>query len=135
MVRHHEFYKEVNNVDPTPYMNHLNNGVFYGYKRDISMRPVIILNIRRMIDTKMETEPLQKMGDFSLSHLLNNAIAPGRVENWTVIFDLNDVGITEIPKEQLQGIVSNMTSNYRGRLYKMFVVNANMFVRGLWYLA
>jgi len=105
IVKHHEFYKGVNNADPTPFLAHLNNGVFYGYKRDIGMRPLIVINVRRLIDTEMEVDQLVSMGDFFLTYLLKYGMAPGRVESWTVIFDLGGVGVTELPKNQLQGIV------------------------------
>ena len=105
IIKHHEFYKSVSIVDPTPYLAHLNNGVFYGYKRDMGMRPIIVINVRRMIDTKMEVEELVSMGDFFLNYLLKYATVPGKVESWTVIFDLGGVGVTELPRNQLTGIV------------------------------
>lgn len=49
---------------------------------------------------------------------------PGQVENWTVIYDLGGMGITDIPISAIKGTTQKMSQNYGGRLYKMFVVNA-----------
>ena len=75
------------------------------------------------------------MSDFFLQYVTQHALAPGRVENWTVIFDFSGVGVTGIKKEHIQGIVKNMTINFRGRLFKMFCINVNWWFRGAWKMA
>ena len=75
------------------------------------------------------------MSDYFLTYLLKNGICAGRVENWTVIFDLNNVGASEIPKDHLKGVVRGMSANYRGRLYRFFSIHVNWLVRGLWKVA
>jgi hypothetical protein len=47
---------------------------------------------------------------------------------------MDNVGLTQIPKSLLQGIVSAMTKNYRGRMYRLFCLNVAWLVRGLWKL-
>ena len=76
-------------------------GVLYGFKRDIRMHPVIIINVRRMVDTKIDLDRLVSVGDFFLNYVIENAMIPGKIESWTCIFDLKDVGVTEIPKERI----------------------------------
>ena len=49
---------------------------------------------------------------------------PGQVENWTVIYDLGGMGVTDIPMSAIKGSSQKMSINYGGRLYKMFTVNA-----------
>ena len=73
----------------------------YGYKRDNGERPVIIINTRRMIDSKIEIDQLVTMADIFLSYTIEHGMVPGHVENWTAIFDLNGVGMTEIPKSMI----------------------------------
>lgn len=57
---------------------------------------------------------------------------PGQIEDWTVIIDLTNVGLTQIPKSVLQGMISAMGKNYRGRMFRMFAINVAWLVRGLW---
>mgnify|MGYP003952249347 CR=1 FL=1 len=59
ILTHSEWQQEINKVDPTPYIPTLNKGILYGMKRDRGQRPVIIANVRRMIDTSVEVEELQ----------------------------------------------------------------------------
>jgi hypothetical protein len=49
---------------------------------------------------------------------------PGQVENWICIYDLGGMGLTEIPMNAIKTTTAKMSSNYGGRLYKMFTVNA-----------
>jgi hypothetical protein len=64
-----------------------------------------------------------------------NAMIPAQIENWSIILDLNNVGITQVPKSLLKGIISAMQKNYRGRLYRMYMVNSHWLIRGLWKVA
>jgi hypothetical protein len=41
-----------------------------------------------------------------------------------VIYDLGNMGLTEIPMGAIKTTTSKMSSNYGGRLFKMFTVNA-----------
>ena len=45
------------------------------------------------------------------------------------------MGLTQIPKNLLQGIIKAMGQNYRGRMYKTFIVHMAWLVRGLWKVA
>lgn len=99
------------------------------------MHPVIIINVRRMIDTKIDLERLTAMADFFLHYVINHAMVPGAVESWTCIFDLKDVGVTQIPKDKIQGLVRNMSKNYRGRLFRFYATDVTFVVRQLWKLA
>lgn len=58
-----------------------------------------------------------------------------KIENWTVIVDLNNVGLTQIPKSLLQSMISSMQRNYRGRLFRLYLVNTHWLLRGLWAIA
>lgn len=60
---------------------------------------------------------------------------PSKIENWTVIVDLNNVGISQIPKSLLQSVIDSMQKNYRGRLFRFFAINSHWLLRGLWAVA
>lgn len=62
-------------------------------------------------------------------------MVPGAIENWTCIFDLKGVGVTEIPKDKIQNLVRHMTKNYRSRLYRFYATDVTFIVRQLWKIA
>jgi len=57
---------------------------------------------------------------------------PGQVENWTIIYDLGGMGISEIPMSAIKSSTGRMSANYGGRLFKMFVVNAPSSIYFAW---
>ena len=99
------------------------------------MRPVIIINVRRMVDSRIDADRLIALTNFFLEYTIKYAMVPGAIESWTCIFDLKDVGVTEIPKDRIQPLVRNMTKNYRGRLFRFYATDVTFIVRQLWKLA
>lgn len=99
------------------------------------MRPVIVINTRRMIDSKIDVDRLVNMADFFLTYVVEKAMIPGKIETWTCIWDLKGCGVTEIPKDRIQPLVKKMTKNYRGRLFRFYATDVTYVVRQLWKLA
>lgn len=93
--------KGVNVSNIEPLMKDLNAGWLYAYKRDKSMRPVIIVSVRRIIDSRVTIEHLVTVTDFFLHYVIENGMVPGKIENWTAIFDMRDVGVTELPSSHI----------------------------------
>jgi len=122
-------------TDYNHFKDDLELGVIYGVRRDKMMHPILVINVRRMIDTKISLERLVAMGDYFLNYVIDNAMVPGAIESWTAIFDLKSVGVTQIPKDKIQGLVRNMTKNYRGRLFRFYSTDVTFVVRQLWKLA
>ena len=52
---------------------------------------------------------------------------PGQVENWVVIGDLHNLGITDIPVNFIKTMIMTFQIAYKARLYRQFIVNANTF--------
>ncbi len=66
--------------------------------------------------------------------VIKNMFIPGQVENWTVIYDLGGMGVTEIPMSAIKGTTAKVSHNYGGKLYKMFTVNAPGTIYFTWKL-
>ena len=113
----------------------LNCGAFYFYKRDKHFRPVCVINCKKLVNTEMDDDQCLKMTLALVSHVTEKYMIPGRVENWFVIADCKDMGVTEVPKNKLQKMVSTMQSNFRGRLFRLYGVNVPFFFRAIWTLA
>eukprot|EP00826_Nyctotherus_ovalis_P031949 TRINITY_DN2574_c0_g1_i2.p3 TRINITY_DN2574_c0_g1~~TRINITY_DN2574_c0_g1_i2.p3 ORF type:complete len:392 (+),score=126.39 TRINITY_DN2574_c0_g1_i2:27-1178(+) len=64
--------------------------------------------------------------------LIYYLFVPGKVENWVTLIDIGNIGITSIPRTAMKGMIDTLQDCYKGRLCKMFVVNANMIIRVLW---
>jgi len=57
---------------------------------------------------------------------------PGQVESWNIIYDLGGMGVTEIPTGILKEMLQKMSSNYGGRLYRLWIVNAPFTISLTW---
>ena len=134
-MEHAKWRETANLTNIEPFLQHLNSGIIYGYKRDKNQRPIIVVNVRRVINAKMTLEALMATVDFFTNYVIEKGMVPGRVECWTCIFDLSDVGATEIPTKHIQAIVKSMSKNFRGRLFRFFATEVNWMVRGLWKMA
>jgi len=58
IVRHSSFLNEIRDYDLSPIWPVLKTGIMYGYKRDVSMRPIIVINVRRILDSKVTVRDL-----------------------------------------------------------------------------
>ena len=59
-------------------------------------------------------------------------LLPGQIENWVFLHDLQDVGITDISMDTIKKVNNVMSSNYGGKLYRNYIINAPMLISGIW---
>jgi hypothetical protein len=90
------------------------------------------MNVRRIIDTRADFGKLMDMTNFFLNYVISKGMVAGKVESWTCICDMSNVGATQIPKDKVQGIVKMMSKGYRGRLFRFYATDVTFFVRTLW---
>jgi len=95
---HHIWANKVNYNELTPVLPHLEHGMMYGYKRDMKSRPIIIINMRRIIESKIDTEPLMALANYFCCYLLKHGMIAGKIENWLCIYDLQGIGAIELGK-------------------------------------
>ncbi|CAD8159827.1 unnamed protein product [Paramecium octaurelia] len=100
----------------------LKQGVIYMHGRDNRYRPIIVVNARKVAGVKEIDVLLQSMTIF-LDYVLTNCMLPGQIENWIVIMDLGGLGIMGLPKQDLYRIMNYLSSNYRSRMHKCYVIN------------
>jgi hypothetical protein len=134
IVANHTWRQQVNISDISKVEQGLKAGWIYGYMRDKSQRPVIIINCRTMIDSGVSIEQVVEVADFFLNYVITNGMVPGKVENWTAIFDLRNVGVTELPSKHISSLVKSMSVNYCGRMFKFFATDCNWLVRSMMYM-
>jgi hypothetical protein len=107
-------------------------GFIYALKRDSSFRPVVYISVDKMVKSKITYEELEDLLSFFFDYIINQAMVPGKVENWVAVVDLHNVGVTNIPKDLLSAMGKALSSNFRGRMFKTLAINMPMLVRALW---
>lgn len=95
------------------------------------MRPVMIVNCRAIINAKVSIQQCVNVTDYFINYLIKYGMVPGKIENWTAIFDLRDVGVTELPSKHIQSLVRSMSVNYCGRMFKFLCTDCNWLVRSM----
>jgi len=69
---------------------------------------------------------------YFLDYVMKNLLLPGQVENWVVITDLENVGIMNLPYSLLQEVFSFMQNNFRGRMYRAYILDAPWTFSAAW---
>lgn len=64
--------------------------------------------------------------------VINNLFLPGQIENWNVLYDLNGLGLTDLPLSSFGKVLEKISLNYGGRLFKLWVVNAPSSISVPW---
>lgn len=67
-----------------------------------------------------------------LTYANRHLLVPGRVEQWLVVIDLENVGFSEIPVNALKGFLSVAQNTFRSRAAKCYVLNAGWLLRSAW---
>jgi hypothetical protein len=60
---------------------------------------------------------------------------PGKIENWTTIFDLKGIGTSQMSNKNIQQVVKVMQRNFPGRLFKFYGIEVGLLFRGVWAIA
>lgn len=48
---------------------------------------------------------------------------------------MKGVGITQVPKKAMKAFAKPMQDYFKGRLYRLFIVNANLAIKIVWSIA
>ncbi|CAD8082383.1 unnamed protein product [Paramecium sonneborni] len=109
----------------------LSSGSIYLHGRDNRFRPIIVVNAIKLAAQKNIDITLDSMTIF-LEHVLANYMLPGQIENWVVVMDLGGLGITSLPRQQLQRVLDYLQNNYRSRMHKCYVINCPSTITFSW---
>ena len=108
-------------------------GFFYIHGRDNRFRPIIVLNpdifVNNLNNYVLHDWVYSLI--FVLEYLKEHCFLPGQIENWNLICDVGKSSILFIPKE-FNKLLNILQSNYRCRLYKMYILNVSLFIKVLW---
>jgi hypothetical protein len=108
----------------------LNYGFIYMHGRDTHFRPILIIEVKRAIELmdKLDYtfEEISQSILFFMNYIVNYMLIPGQIENWILICDLKDVGLTKLPK--FKSILSSL-SKFRCRVIKNYILHLGSFIK------
>lgn len=111
-------------------MKILNSGFLYVHGRDHRYRPIVVMNADIYLKYKKAYtyEDWLNAVIYLMEYIVNNMLIPGQVENWVIICDFGKVSLLSPPSE-FQSFMSVLQSNYRCRLYCIYLIGVGTFVR------
>ena len=107
----------------------IEKGILYGHGRDRKMRPIVIVNFRRLVDNNVDVDEFFRLNDFIMSYIIANAMLPGQIEQWQLIIDLRGVALTEIPISHLVGVSKRGTTFYKQRSTATLGIGVSWIIR------
>ena len=98
-------------------------------KRDVMFRPVVMVNVRRLLEQDISIDALIEGSSFFFDFIVKKLLLPGKVENWIIVIDLGGIALTKIPVKKVGAIITNGASNFGARLFRNYNINASWTVR------
>lgn len=117
---------------------HLERGMMYFCGRDCNYKPVIVLDVKKIIDSSITTEDLVRLMGFFFNFVVETMMIEGQVENWVIIIDLNKVGVTGamsvlFPTTQtMKESIKFLSNSFRQRLKSTYMVNCPGLISFAW---
>mmetsp|Transcript_28954 Transcript_28954/g.38590 ORF Transcript_28954/g.38590 Transcript_28954/m.38590 type:complete len:183 (+) Transcript_28954:369-917(+) len=129
MIEHGTWLRETYPIDIASIAHVLKSGFLYVSGRDYKYRPIVILNVRKLVDYNYDTDIIAAASAFFCDFIVKKLLVPGRVENWIMIIDLNDIGMTSLPVKKVKSIVDLTQRHFGGRLFRQFCINMSFMMR------
>jgi len=117
------------------YTDILNRGIIYIHKRDKYMHPIFILNMKLLTESKLAPDTVINMTCYLIQFLIMRGMVPGKCENWVTIFDMKGVGVTNVPKKLMKSITKPLQTYFKGRLFRLYCINAKWIINMCWKIA
>ena len=108
----------------------LNSGFLYVYGRDHHFRPIIIVSLKtckNLVSSNNYTfEDINHSIIYLLNYVLKYILIPGQIENWVIIVDFKDIGLSDAT--DFKKILSTL-SKFRGRVFRNYMINISGFLK------
>jgi len=116
----------------------LRHGIAYWCGRDSELRPLLVFRANRIPKAwhKLANyDNVVRIVIFCLEYFLRYMTVPGVVEAFSIIVDLADLGIGQIPVQALKEMHKEMGNHYTVRVLRMYICNMSFFLRGVFTIA
>lgn len=57
---------------------------------------------------------------------------PGQIENWNLIINLDKLGVSKVPKDELKQMIKVLNSNMRCKGKRVFILKTTTIFNMLW---
>ena len=108
----------------------LNSGFLYLFGRDHHFRPILVVSIKEcsnlIIKKGYSFDDINQSIIYLINYTLKYILIPGQIENWIIIVDFKDVGLSDI--SQFKKILKTLSS-FRGRVFKNYMINITGFLK------
>ena len=107
----------------------LNSGIMFLCGKDKRFRPVIIVQAKKcsiLLSENYQIEEIQKTIIYFLNYIIQYHLIIGQLENWIIISDLFNVGITELGDFKK---ILDVLSKFRGRVFKNFLIRMGRLLK------
>lgn len=109
----------------------ITQGWMYIHKRDRRGRCIFIIDVPKFAGKVKESNlHFPAAVNYLLTYMIDKCMLKSKAETWNMIINLKSLGVTDIPAKPLKAMMSWAQCYFRGRAYRVFVVNANVVARG-----
>jgi len=123
-LKEHEDWRQQNlPVQLTPEIQQLlESGIIYMCGRDNRYRPIVVMNLR-LFDEK-RTDLIIRTFTYFFEEIIEHVLLPGQVEQWVTIMDVEGFSLFSLPLGGGRKLLNHLETHYRGRLYRLYLVNS-----------
>ena len=123
------------NKDPKTISNRiielLNSGFIYMHGRDHKFHPIIVFEMRIAVEylnkKGYSKEEIAQCAIFLMNYIIKYMFIPGQIENYTLMIDLKDIGLSDFGVSK--AVITVLDKRYPGRVYRNFLLNLGGFIR------
>ncbi len=88
--------------------------------------------MKKFAEANFSTEEIIGFSDYMHAYLSFNAMVPGTIEQWVVIWDCKDMPISQLPASSIASLVEHGTYAWKQRNGLGFFINFHWLARFLW---
>jgi len=117
-----QFKRLICPVSDEEIMNEIRSGFMYWHGRDKKQRPILVIQTA-YLNCELAPSSIVRLVSFCLEWMIAHGLVPGKVENWTVLVDLQKTGLRSVSVETIRTLVTTLHMNYRFRNTKVLIIN------------
>ena len=72
---------------------------------------------------------IEILGTQILQFIVDNMLVPGRIENWLILMDMEDLGVSNCPTDCMKTLMTVFFEKFPGRLFRCICINTSWLVR------
>jgi hypothetical protein len=108
--------------------------VYYLAGRDSKFRPILVLDVKKMINLNLPEEEIYQCEVYFFEFIIRNLLIPGHVEMWNTIIDVGYEGVMSM-MSPMKNSISFLQSTFRSRMYVAYIVRPSGTCAFMWSIA